>query len=81
MSHLCPACSRILYDRRRKTCGYCGATIPESLLLMPEERERHEHEKQLLEKQRLEDRNKAEKERERLSPESSGFEDYGSLDG
>ena len=27
----CPSCQRSLYDRTRKTCGYCGAVIPEAL--------------------------------------------------
>ncbi|MBI5767181.1 MAG: hypothetical protein HZA93_05250 [Verrucomicrobia bacterium] len=27
----CPACRRSLYDRKRTTCGYCGARLPDDL--------------------------------------------------
>ena len=32
----CPACMRALYDRKRKTCGYCGASIPEEVRFLKE---------------------------------------------
>ena len=38
MSHKCPSCQRVLYDRRLKACGFCGAPIPEDLRFTPEER-------------------------------------------
>jgi len=37
MSHCCPRCQRVLYNRRLKDCGFCGATIPEELRFTPEE--------------------------------------------
>ena len=37
MSHKCPSCHRDLYDRRSKSCGFCGAPIPASLQFTPEE--------------------------------------------
>jgi len=37
MNHTCPSCHRALYDRRFKTCGYCGAPIPESRRYTPEQ--------------------------------------------
>ena len=37
MSTLCPECQRTLYSRRRKSCGYCGAPIPEVLRFTAEE--------------------------------------------
>ena len=33
----CPACQRVLYNRRLKRCGFCGAEIPEGLRFSPEE--------------------------------------------
>lgn len=36
MSHLCPSCQRILYNRRLKRCGFCNATIPERMRFSPE---------------------------------------------
>jgi len=38
MSHHCPSCQRVLYDRRLTHCGFCGAEIPESLQFTAEER-------------------------------------------
>ncbi len=37
MKHNCPKCHRILYNRRLKSCGFCGAPIPEALRFTPEE--------------------------------------------
>jgi predicted nucleic acid-binding Zn ribbon protein len=37
MSHYCPSCKRILYNRRLKHCGCCGEGIPEALRFTPEE--------------------------------------------
>ena len=37
MSHKCPSCQRVLYNRRLKACGFCGAPIPEELQFTPEE--------------------------------------------
>ena len=37
MSHHCPECERVLYSRRLIHCGYCGATIPDSLRFTAEE--------------------------------------------
>ena len=37
MSHYCPSCQRVLYNRRLTHCGFCGAGIPESLRFTPEE--------------------------------------------
>lgn len=32
----CPACNRVLYNRRLPRCGFCGATIPAKLRFTPE---------------------------------------------
>jgi len=37
MKHHCPKCQRVLYNRRLKRCGYCGASIPEEFRFAPEE--------------------------------------------
>lgn len=37
MSHKCPNCQRVLYDRRLEECGFCGAPIPEELRFTPAE--------------------------------------------
>ena len=37
MSHCCPSCQRVLYNRRLTHCGFCGAEIPASLRFTPEE--------------------------------------------
>ena len=37
MSHNCPSCQRVLYNRRLKACGFCGAPIPEELRFTPDE--------------------------------------------
>ena len=39
MSYHCPNCEGVLYDRRRKTCGFCGAELPAHLLFTPNELE------------------------------------------
>lgn len=37
MSHRCPSCQSVLYNRRLTHCAFCGAEIPESLRFTPEE--------------------------------------------
>ncbi len=37
MSHQCPNCQRVLYNRRLTHCGFCGAQIPQSLRFSSEE--------------------------------------------
>jgi len=37
MSHHCPHCKRVLYNRRLKHCGFCGTHIPDNLRFTPEE--------------------------------------------
>ena len=39
MSYQCPKCSGVIYNRRLKTCGYCGAELPPELLFSPAELE------------------------------------------
>jgi hypothetical protein len=47
VSQFCPKCSGVIYNRRSKLCGFCGAELPAELLFSPEELEvldRHEAE-------------------------------------
>jgi len=37
MGYRCPACQRVLYNRRLTHCGFCGADIPQHLRFTPEE--------------------------------------------
>lgn len=37
MEYRCPTCQRVLYNRRLKQCGFCGAQIPENLRFTPDE--------------------------------------------
>ena len=37
MKHHCPNCQQVLYNRRLKKCGFCGALIPEELRFTPAE--------------------------------------------
>ena len=49
MKRLCPNCQRVLYNRRLKCCGFCGATIPEELRFTPEEIAAVDHEVAVME--------------------------------
>jgi predicted amidophosphoribosyltransferase len=42
MAFLCPACNKPLYNRRRPTCGACGASLPEHLRLSAAQQQRLE---------------------------------------
>ena len=58
MKYQCPTCQRVLYNRRLKHCGFCGAQIPESLRFTPEEiaaidRQMAEWEEQRKQRQRV----------------------------
>jgi DNA-directed RNA polymerase subunit M/transcription elongation factor TFIIS len=67
MSHKCPKCQRMLYNRRLTHCGVCGAEIPESLRFTTQEIAALEQELAKLEqrrKQRQRSADIAEEERE-----------------
>jgi hypothetical protein len=40
----CPACHREIYSRKRKTCEFCDAELPEEMRLSPEQIEAMEKE-------------------------------------
>jgi hypothetical protein len=35
VSYHCPKCNGVLYNRSHKTCGFCGATVPQEFLFTP----------------------------------------------
>jgi hypothetical protein len=53
MKYQCPTCQRVLYNRRLKRCGFCGAPIPEGLRFTPEESAALEQKMAELEEQRI----------------------------
>ena len=64
MSHKCPSCQRVLYNRRLRNCGFCGALIPEDLRFSPEESAALEQKMADLEEQRRQRQIAADKEAE-----------------
>ncbi len=71
----CPQCKRLIYDRKHKKCGYCGAELPEDLLFTQEEVEKMNKELTELEEQHRKLRIKKEneeKERQRKIRDSGG---------
>ena len=52
MSYHCPSCHGVLYDRRRKTCGFCGVALPAELLFTPAELEQRQREEAVAERHR-----------------------------
>jgi len=72
MSHKCPSCQRVLYNRRLKKCGFCGVPIPEELRFTPEERASLEQKMADLEDQRRQRQFSADKEEEERRQLESG---------
>jgi predicted nucleic acid-binding Zn ribbon protein len=62
MKYQCPACERVLYNRRLSHCGFCGTQIPESLRFTPEEMAAIDQQMVQLEKQRRQRERDAEEE-------------------
>lgn len=52
MDSICPACSRLIYDRKRTTCGFCGAGIPPELMFTEVEIKAHRDEMDRIEAER-----------------------------
>ena len=51
---ICPECSRTIFNRRNKRCEFCGAVLPESLLLTRAEMDAIDHERYEADKRRCE---------------------------
>ena len=77
MSVHCPACNRILYNRRLKNCGFCGALLPENLRFTPEEIAKLEKIEKDLENSAAERRKKADEEGQQAAAGGSG--DFGGV--
>ena len=65
MEYRCPKCNRLLYDRRRKNCGFCATDIPVELLFTEKELEKLNKERAELaeEQKQFQIRQNADKER------------------
>jgi len=75
MNYRCPTCERVLYNRRLKKCGFCGASIPESLRFTAEEIETIDKKMADLEQERVaRERAAAEEEARRRQSEDSFLE-------
>ncbi len=64
MNSQCPSCHRILYNRRLKNCGFCGAPIPEELRFTAEEAAALDRKMAELEEQRRQRERAAESEQQ-----------------
>jgi hypothetical protein len=74
MSVHCPACNRILYNRRLNNCGFCGALLPEHLRFTPEEVARLAKIEKDLENSAAERRKKADQEGQQAAADSGSFD-------
>ena len=52
MSFHCPKCHGVLYDRSRKTCGFCDTPLPEELRFSPAQLEMLRQDREMLEQRR-----------------------------
>lgn len=66
----CPECERLLYSRRHKTCGFCGAELPEECLFTAEEAAAIAAEQKAINDRRAADKAKEEKEKGKGSGEA-----------
>jgi hypothetical protein len=64
MEYRCPACQRLLYNRRLTRCGFCAAEIPESLRFSKGEIAALDHEMAELQERRLQRQRAAAEEKE-----------------
>jgi predicted nucleic acid-binding Zn ribbon protein len=72
MTHDCPKCQRVLYNRRLTHCGFCGAPIPEEMRFTAEESAALEQKMVELEEQRRQRQLAAEKAEEEARRRNSG---------
>jgi hypothetical protein len=76
MSYHCPACQRMIFNRRLLRCDFCGAEIPESLRFTAEEIARLD--RNMAESEERRKRREAEQEEEemRRAREQSSSSDF-----
>ncbi len=61
MSHHCPNCQRLVYNRRLKNCGYCAAPIPIEIQFTEREKDALDQKMAELQEQRKEREREAER--------------------
>ena len=69
----CPSCNRLLYSRRHKTCGFCGAELPAEVLFSEEEIAAIEAEQKAIEVRRAKAKAREEEEKKNQSSGDSGM--------
>lgn len=69
----CPSCHRLLYSRRHKTCGFCGAELPPEVLFTVAELAAIDAEKEALAARRAKDRAKEEVRKKEQADSAAGF--------
>jgi hypothetical protein len=65
MRYQCPSCHGVLYDRKRKTCVFCGTVLPEELLFTPAQLKDLRREAEAAEQRRVQREKEAAQERAR----------------
>jgi transcription elongation factor Elf1 len=63
----CPACQREIYSRKRRTCEFCGAELPEEMRLSTEEIEVMEKEIEEIQAGHEQERERQEEEKEKAA--------------
>jgi hypothetical protein len=69
----CPSCNRLLYSRRHKTCGFCGAELPAEVLFSEEEIAAIEAEQKAIAVRRAKAKAREEEEKKNQSSGDSGM--------
>jgi ribosomal protein L37E len=73
----CPKCNRVVYNRRLKTCGFCGAELPQEFQLTEAESKelaKQDADSEALRKiRKLKDEHEEELRRERERPKIMGW--------
>jgi hypothetical protein len=72
----CPKCNGVIYNRRNKLCGFCGAQLPVELLFTPEEIAALDKEANESEARHRRQKAKAEKEEEEKRIAESGSQPW-----
>ena len=76
MNYQCPTCQRVLYNRRLPKCGFCGASIPESLRFTDEEIAKMDKKMANLDEERVRRERVAAEEEEARRKQAEDFRGY-----
>jgi DNA-directed RNA polymerase subunit M/transcription elongation factor TFIIS len=68
----CPSCNRLLYSRRNKTCGFCGAELPAEVRFSEDEIAAMKAEQEAIALRRAKDKAKEEEEKKRKKAAGDG---------